>query len=258
MVSGIAVSNKVTFNEANQSHKTDEFSKTASRSEVHLKVYQEGIEHQTKIYFIEGATTDFDNGYEASLFGGVTYDLAIYSELINNNQGKKLGIQSLPNNNFESMVIPIGLKAETGKEILFSAEALNLDSDLKVFLEDRTTNTFTRLDQTNSNYKVTLTEDLNGIGRFYLHTKSSVLNTDNVLLENISIHKTYNSNLRIAGLQAGVASVKLFNILGEQMMTASFKTNGVQNISLPNLAAGIYVVQLETELGKLNKKIILE
>ncbi len=258
VVSGIAASNKVTFNEANQSHKTDEFSKTASRSEVHLKVYQEGIEHQTKIYFIKGATTDFDNGYDASLFGGVTYNLAIYSELINNNQGKKLGIQSLPNNNFESMVIPIGLKAETGKEILFSAEALNLPSDLKVFLEDRATNTFTRLDEANSNYKVTLAEDLYGIGRFYLHTKSSVLNTDNFLLDNISIYKTDNSNLRIAGLQPGSVSVKLFNILGKQMMSSAFKSNGVQNISLPNLATGIYIVQLETESGTLNKKIILE
>ena len=259
VVSGTAASNKVTFNEANQSHKTtDAFLKTAPRPEIYLKVYQIGLEHQTKIYFVDGSTTGFDNGYDASLFGGVSYDLAVYSELINNNQGKKLGIQSLPNNNFESMVVPVGLKAEAGKEITFSTEALNLPSDLKVFLEDRTTNTFTRLDEANSNYKVTLAEDLYGIGRFYLHTKSSVLNTDSFLLDNISIFKTDNSNLRIAGLQPGNVSVKLFNILGKQMMSSAFKSNGVQNISLPNLATGIYIVQLETESGTLNKKIILE
>jgi len=32
----------------------------------------------------------------------------------------------------------------------------------------------------------------------------------------------------------------------------------VQEIALPKLAKGIYVVQLTTEAGKLNKKIILE
>ena len=33
--------------------------------------------------------------------------------------------------------------------------------------------------------------------------------------------------------------------------------NGVGNISLPTMAKGVYVVQLETEIGKLNRKIIL-
>ena len=42
------------------------------------------------------------------------------------------------------------------------------------------------------------------------------------------------------------------------MFNSSFKTNGVKDISLPSLATGVYIVQLETEAGNLNKKIVLE
>ena len=42
------------------------------------------------------------------------------------------------------------------------------------------------------------------------------------------------------------------------MMNTSFEANGVKEIYLPKLAKGIYIFKLETKLGKLNKKIILE
>ena len=62
--------------------------------------------------------------------------------------------------------------------------------DIKVFLEDRNTNTFTRLDEANATYKVTLTEALDGVGRFYIHTTQSALSIDNVALTGVSIFKT--------------------------------------------------------------------
>ena len=41
-------------------------------------------------------------------------------------------------------------------------------------------------------------------------------------------------------------------------MNSSFNTTGVKELTLPNVATGVYIVQLETEAGKLNKKIVLE
>ncbi|MFT6127696.1 MAG: hypothetical protein ACJAVA_002189, partial [Flavobacteriaceae bacterium] len=76
-------------------------------------------------------------------------------------------------------------------------------------------------------------------------------------LDNISVF-TVNNSLRIVGLQQGKASVKLFNILGKQVLNAAFESNGMKDISLPRLTKGIYIVQLETAEGTLNKKIILE
>ena len=50
----------------------------------------------------------------------------------------------------------------------------------------------------------------------------------------------------------------MFNILGQQILNSTFTSIGVQDISLPKVAAGIYIFQLETAAGKLNKKITLE
>ncbi|NCT08966.1 MAG: T9SS type A sorting domain-containing protein [Flavobacteriia bacterium] len=41
-------------------------------------------------------------------------------------------------------------------------------------------------------------------------------------------------------------------------MQTSFSSSGVKDISLPKLATGMYIIQLETATGKLNKKIVLE
>lgn len=237
---------------------TNTFQKTAGKSEIQLFVNDGRSTKKTKIYYLNGTSTGFDNGYDSSVFSGVVNSFEISTELVYNNQGKRLAIQSLPNKDLENMVIPIGVKAAAGKEIVFSTNTLNLPEGIKVFLEDRLINTFTRLDEANSEYKILLSEALNGIGRFYIHTKtSSVLNVDSNLLESISVY-AFKNTLKIAGLQKGEASVKIFNILGKQILNTSFNSNGVKEIALPRLAKGVYIVQLTTDAGKLNKKIILE
>jgi hypothetical protein len=134
---------------------------------------------------------------------------------------------------------------------------MNLPNGIKVFLEDRANNTFTELSN-NGSYKVTTTEALNGIGHFYLHTKSSVLSVDENVLNTVSIYKISNSKLRLSGLSQGKSLVKIYNILGMQVMQRSFDSNGVKDILLPKLFTGIYIVQLENGTSKINKKIILE
>jgi hypothetical protein len=250
----------VTFEIADASHQSsDTFQKsTNTRPEIILTASQENNERFARILYIDNTTKGYDAGYDGKLFGGVSYSFSLYSDLVESD-GKKYQLQSLPNSNHESMVIPVGVKVAANKEISFSAEALNLPADINVYLEDRLTNTFTRLDEANSSYKITSDVALDGIGRFYVHTKtSSALSADTVNMDNISIYKTTNSNLRIAGISQGKASIKLYSILGKQVFEDSFTSNGVQNITLPALSSGIYIVQLETETGSLNKKITLE
>jgi O-acetyl-ADP-ribose deacetylase (regulator of RNase III) len=50
----------------------------------------------------------------------------------------------------------------------------------------------------------------------------------------------------------------MYSILGKQVMSTSFSSTGVKDISLPKLSTGMYIIQLETATGKLNKKIVLE
>ena len=234
------------------------FQKT-SKSEITLNMNDGTNNRFAKVYYLDNATTSFDNGYDGETFEGIANTVDVFTHLVANSDGKNYQIQSLPNSDFETMVVPVGITADAGKEITFTAEAMNLQEGLKVFLEDKVTNTITRLDEANATYKVTLTEALNGIGRFYVHTKASgVLSTTNVTLQNVSVYTTDKTTLRVVGLSQGKASVKLYNMLGKQVFATSFNSVGVKDMNLPTLATGIYVVQLETESGKLNKKITLE
>jgi hypothetical protein len=253
-----ARSESLSIAESYQAATGSTFQKT-SKTEVKLMINDGTNNRFAKVYYLDNATTGFDNGYDGETFGGVANTVDIFTHLVANSQGKNYQIQSLPNSDFETMVIPVGIKAAAGKEITFTAEAMNLQEGLKVFLEDKLTNTMTRLDEANATYKVTLTEALNGIGRFYVHTKASgVLSTTDVTLQNVSVYTTDKTILRVVGLSQGKASVKLYNMLGKQVFATSFNSVGVKDMNLPTLAKGIYVVQLETESGKLNKKITLE
>jgi hypothetical protein len=245
------------INEDMQTLRQDTFQKTTTRPEVALTLSNGAASRTASIFYIDGATTGFDNGYDSSIFGGLANDFSIFTHAVANGSGKNLGIQSLPDNNFENMIIPVGVIAESGSALEFSARLENLPEGIKVFLEDKEENTFTRLDALNASHKITTTSIINGVGRFYLHTAKSVLSIADATLDNVSIFTVHNS-LRIVGLQQGKASVKLFNILGKQVLNAAFESNGIKDISLPRLTKGIYIVQLETAEGTLNKKIILE
>jgi hypothetical protein len=247
----------VNFAEGNQFSGSDTFQKTA-RTEVKL-LMNDGINNRyAKLYYTNSATKGFDFGWEGETFGGIPNKLDVFTHLVENSVGKNYQIQSLPVSEMETIEIQIGVRAEAGKEITFSSENVNLPAGVKVFLKDNVANTLTRLDEANTSYKVTLNTALDGIGRFSLQTKASALSTNDLDLETISIYKANNSTLRVVGLSQGKANVKLFSILGKQVMNNSFESNGVVDVTLPNLAKGIYLVQLETEKGNLTKKIILE
>ncbi len=247
----------VTFNETNQAASGNVFQKTTNTG---LKLWINDGENNryAKIDYRDNATKGFDYGWEGETFGGASNSLSIYTTLLENNQGKKYQVQTLPKSDLESIVIPVVVFSETAKEITFTAEALNLPIDYKVFLEDRSNNTLTRLDDANTSYKANVTAGSTE-GRFFLHTKtSSVLSLDTEILNSVSIFKTNASTLRINGLPKENVSISLFNLLGKKVMSSSFEANGIKEISLPKLAKGVYFVKLQTAKGKVSKKIILE
>ena len=259
-VNSNVASTSVSFTKAMQSDQNGVTFYRNANQQIILNVTDGSKTKSTEINYIANKTTGLDPRFDIGTFTGQASNFNIFTHLVNNSEGVNFKRQALPNSNYESMIIPVGINAANGNEITFTAEALNLPTGIKVFLEDRDSNTFTRLDEDNSEYKITLTQDVNGIGRFYLQTSANVLSVSDtdVTLENVSIYKTDNSNIRIVGLQNNNLTVKIFNILGKQILQKSLKSNGVADISIPNLASGVYLIQLQTEKGKLNKKIILE
>ena len=247
----------VNFAETNQTNTGNAFQKS-SKTEVKLIMDDGNTIRFAKMYYLNNVTKAFDAGYEGETFGGIINKLDVFTHIVEGSVGKNYQVQSLPISEIENTVVPVGIRAADGKEITFTAQALNLPTGIKIFLEDRVANTFTRLDEVNTEYIVTLNTSLDGIGRFYLHTSSSALSINENITENISIYTTSATNLRMVGLTQGNTNIKMYNILGKQVLNQKFKINGVSDITLPKLTSGVYIIQLETENGKLNKKIIIE
>lgn len=252
--------------EANQYHQieiggVDTFERINTLTSIKLIINNgSSYNRHCDVYYLDDVTLGFDYGYEGQLFGGGgnANSLAIYTQLLEDNEGVNYQTQSLPNTNYEGMVVPVGVDALANAEITISAELNNFPASIKVFLEDKQENTFTRLDAT-SNFSTTLSTDLNSTGRFYLHTTSASLSTGNVLDNNpVNIFTTTRDNLRIVGVQSGTANVQMFNILGKQVLNTSFEGSGSNNINLPVLSNGVYIVQVKNESGTINKKVVIK
>jgi hypothetical protein len=251
------VSGTVSITEAMQSHQTGvTFYKTSTPS-VNLKV-SDGISYkETQINYLDAKTTGLDPRFDIGLFDGASSKLRIYTHLLKDNQRIKFSRQALPNSGLVSMIVPVGVKANAGKEIIFTTDALNLPADINVFLEDKVANTITRLDEEHTAYRVTLIEALNGVGRFFLHTSSQILEVSNVDLVSVSIYSS-DKKIHLSGLPNGFSKITLYNVLGKVVLKESTTKNRT-SISVKNLSKGaVYIVKLITEKGVMSKKIIIE
>ena len=235
----------------------DNFERTDPRPEIHLTLSNGTITRGSKIYYIDETTTGFDNGYDGPRFMAGNNSFAFYTHLVSDSEGVDYDIQSLPTDNYENMVIPVGINAVSGTTISIEASTVDFPEGMNVYLEDKEDDSFTLLDG-DANFTTTLASDLNGIGRFFLHTTTSSLSADDLLMtNNISIYNSSKENLRIVGVQNGTAKVQLYNILGKEVFNAAFEGTGVNDIQLPSLAEGLYIVNLSTVNGKTKKKIII-
>ena len=173
-----------------------------------------------------------------------------------NSNGEDFAIQSLPNSSLETMIIPVGITAAAGEEISISANAINLPEGVNIYLEDKNDDSFTLLDST-SVFTTTPDEDLNGIGHFYIHTTATALSDNQVSLTNVSMYLV-DRNLTITGVHSGDTNVRVYDLLGKEVHNTSFQGTGFNKITLPSLTTGVYVVQLETQMEAISKKIIIK
>ena len=251
----------VTINESFQSHQgTDTFIRASNRPEVYLTLSSGVNSRETKLYYIEGATTGFDNGYDGPMFGGTSNSFAIYTHTIANDMEKDLAIQSLPNNDYENLIVPIGINANSGSEITISANSINLPSGIDLFLEDKSTNTFTLLNAY-SDFTTTINSDISGVGRFYLHTTSSVLGVNNDPIGyDLHIYSTSNpKELIVKGQLTRNTKAELFDLQGRLLFSEILDKNLTENsINISNINTGIFVLKVSNENQSKTQKIIIK
>ena len=74
-----------------------------------------------------------------------------------------------------------------------------------------------------------------------------------------NLYKTDNTTVRITGLQAqSNATIKMYDITGKQVMAKKFVAQPVKDIALPNLATGVYIVNVVSDKMEYTKKLLIE
>lgn len=230
------------------------FSKSTQNTPfVKLHVANGKTKVNTAVIFSKTATTGFDTSEDIENFSGANFD--VNSHLIENSVGKNYTIQSIPETILENANIPINLMIAANTEVTISIEKTNFPEEITVLLEDRVNNTITNL---KDDYQFKTKEAINGIGRFYLTTRSSVLNTESFLLSNIKAFVGSNAILKVEGLNKTRTKITLFDILGKKIMFKEVKDKNTTTLNLRNLKSAVYIVKLENEEGTLTQKVILD
>ena len=244
---------------SHQTHdNTDTFSRNSSLTQLNLKITDDDSRiRETKILYVQDATLGFDNGFDGPLFQGVNNEFAIYTHEVENDSGKDLAIQSVPDNDYENIIIPVGVNAESGTQITFSASTLNFPNGTGVYIEDTQNNTYNSLND-NSDYTTTLNTSLDGSGRFYIHTSQNILGIRDNVVDIINIRSINKRLLKVTGIKSGKVNFNLYDLLGKNVLVTSFIGKGSNNISLPELSQGIYIVKLTNDNYTTSKKIIIK
>ena len=173
-----------------------------------------------------------------------------------------IGLQSLPNDDYENLVIPVGIDAIAGTEITVAASSLNLPVGIDIYLEDRVASTFTILND-NSNFTLTPVDDLNGTGCFYLHTSSDTLglNENTLAAYDLQIFTTDASKeVIIKGqLSSNTTNADLYDLQGKLVLSKTLDLSRTTNtLDTSGLSSGLYVVKVEGGNQSKTQKVIIK
>jgi hypothetical protein len=167
-------------------------------------------------------------------------------------------LQVLPDNVYDTTIIPIGLDAADGTQITFKADAQNLPVGKKVYLEDRLLNTLTQINNTDKTYQVTLNTQAQGTGRFYLKTldNASTLGIPDFNKLGLRLVASPKSNsIKIFGQIEDQATLDIYDMLGRNIYTSKIKISNNPTVNVSQMSQGIYVVKIHTQKGNFSTKI---
>ena len=227
--------------------------------ELILKLYEgdSEIDH-TKFYFGDGLGLDLDPGYDAGHFN---QGASLMSRLVEEDEGVGLVINAMGIDSANDVVIPIELNREAGNNFRISIGTFNINTAIKVYLEDNVQETMTLLND--QDFELTTENELNGIGRFFIHLTETVLSIDDKIETNyLNVFiADVNNFITVEGLanQSNGTKLRLYTIRGKEVIfTTLNNTNNKQIISTQGLSTGIYIVKLESGNILLTKKIFIK
>lgn len=243
---------KINFNKEMQSHQTATvFQKQNTNPTINLFLGDNKNEVKTSVLFLEKATNGFDNGYDSSIYSGISNNFNVSTNLVANDKQMHLAIQSIPKEN--EIIIPVGVFAAANKELGFHISSKNIEKN--IYIEDKKLGTFTLLKDENTTYKFISENALQGSGRFYLHITQKSLDLDTY---NSPTIKGYYSKGKIYFSEKlkGKKIIKIYDTDGKLLM---FKKTSIDNfITISRISKGIYMLNIETENTTFKQKILVD
>ena len=240
---------------------SDDFiaNKNSSISHLKLEVNSSSENYATDFYFTDNASLGLDPGYDASVFGDVAPSFAIYSQLVNDNQGIDMAIQSVSNTDLSNnVIIPLGINANQGQQLTVSIVDTTLPENTNVYLEDNVENTFTLLNT--DDYIFTPDTNLSDVGRFFLRFETETLSAIENELNELVIYNTISPKvLHIKGQLTDAATLYLYDIHGRTVITKQLKSNtNSQQIDISNISTGVYIAMIDSNNTSKVKKLIIQ
>ncbi|NRD22933.1 T9SS type A sorting domain-containing protein [Winogradskyella litoriviva] len=231
-------------------------SSTTELTYLKLKASASDNSYHTDFYFNSNSTLGLDYGYDSTTWNNETPSFSLYSNLVENNEGKPMAIQSLNDTDLNNVTIPLGVHANAGETLTLSIEESTLPNGIEVYLQDTETNTTTLLN--NADYIITPSSNISGTGRFYLNIQASALSIKNPELNELVLYNNPNSNvLQLNGLLSEMTTLDLYDVQGRLVETKELKLNvNSQEIEFSNFKSGIFVTKITSaNVSKVQKVI---
>jgi len=227
---------------------------TTSWPGIALNAASADASSSTIITFNRNMTNGLDPTYDAGLLRG-TNGLSLYTRLVEDN-GVDFSVQCLPEN-YNNLVIPVGIDCKAGGDVTFSAENVALPTECNVVLEDKTTGILTLLSD-GAGYKATLPAETSGIGRFYIHTNLNLSTGKSEITAEINKLKAYITNgmIIIEGEVTDQAIATLYNLQGQKVRVKSLQKGSMNTLSCPELMNGIYMLTIQQNGEIVTRKLI--
>jgi hypothetical protein len=200
------------------------------------------------------ATLGYDWGYDAPNIDTQIDDMYWLIE------ANKYTIQGIDQIN-KKTILPLGIHVKNDGLNSITIDAVENESNhLNIFLHDKELNIYHNLKEDDYYIHLSAGEYLN---RFEItfSNNQTLSNTEPLIDKPI---ETYYSNEQKSivienPISKYIKSVEIFNIIGQSMIKLDVKSNNsFLTYNAKNFKTGAYVINIETEYGKLSKKVLIQ
>lgn len=209
-----------------------------------------GLQDETIIRFVEGASSEFDGTYDAYKLAGYMFP-QLYSITP---EETKLAISTLPGYE-DGSIIPLGFEApEAGNYSINLSEFENFNGGLTLYLEDLLLDQIIDL-SANSSYNFSASQD-DDPNRFLLHFNESLTAVESTEESSVSIHSHGNTLYVKLSDAKNQGVVNVYTMMGQTVLESKISGGNLHRMNL-EVPAGTYLVTVQLDERFVSEKVFI-